>query len=54
MPSAYADKKDKEKAVREDIGGLMAELSRRPQGPERIRKLTGPERAAVLTRHPGA
>jgi hypothetical protein len=42
MPSAYAEKKDKEKAVREDIGGLMAELSRRPQVPERIRKLTGP------------
>ena len=49
MPSAYAElKKDKEKVVREDIGGLMAELSRRPQTPERIRKLTGPERAAVL------
>src|SRR5512132_78371 len=48
MPSAYSEKKDKEKAVREDIGGLMAELSRRPQGPERTRKLTGPERAAVL------
>src|ERR1700751_1170110 len=46
MPSAYADKKDK--AVREDIGGLMAELSRRPQASERTRKLTGPERAAVL------
>ena len=49
MPSAYAEsKKDKEKVVREDIGGLMAELSRRPQTPERTRKLTGPERAAVL------
>src|SRR5690349_28970 len=49
MPSAYAEsKKDKEKVVREDIGGLMAELSRRAQAPERIRKLTGPERAAVL------
>src|SRR5215469_8078281 len=46
MPSAYAEKKDK--AVREDIGGLMAELSRRPQNSERTRKLTGPERAAVL------
>ena len=46
MPSAYAEKKDK--AVREDIGGLMAELSRRPQASERTRKLTGPERAAVL------
>ena len=48
MPAAYAEKKDKEKAVREDIGGLMAELSRRPQAPERTCKLTGPERAAVL------
>ena len=49
MPSAYAEtKKDKEKGVREDIGGLMAELSKRPTTPERIRKLTGPERAAVL------
>ena len=49
MPSAYAEsRKDKEKVVREDIGGLMAELSRRPQTPERTRKLTGPERAAVL------
>src|SRR5215472_15279880 len=49
MPSAYAEsRKDKEKVVREDIGGLMAELSRRPQTTERTRKLTGPERAAVL------
>ena len=49
MPSAYTEtKKDKDKGVREDIGGLMAELSRRPQAAERIRKLTGPERAAVL------
>src|SRR5215831_11895115 len=47
MPSAYAEKRDKEKAVREDIGGLMAELSKRPHQ-ERARKLTGPERAAVL------
>jgi hypothetical protein len=38
MPSAYAEsRKDKEKVVREDIGGLMAELSRRPQTPERTR-----------------
>ena len=49
MPSAYAEtRKDKDKAVREDIGGLMAELSRRPQTPDRPRKLSGPERAAVL------
>src|SRR5215467_2427406 len=48
MPSAYAEtKKDKEK-VRDDIGGLMAELSKRPAAPDRARKLTGPERAAVL------
>src|SRR6476646_2665426 len=49
MPSAYAESaKDKNKAVRDDIGGLMAELSKRPAAPERIRKLSGPERAAVL------
>src|SRR5260221_14704949 len=49
MSSAYAEtKKDKEKVVPEDIGGLMVELARRPQPPDRIRKLTGPERAAVL------
>ena len=50
MPSAY-DKKDKtvdEGAIREDIGGLMAELASRPQGKTSTRKLTGPERAAVL------
>src|ERR1041384_7233441 len=49
MPSAYAEtRKDKEKTGRDDIGGLMAELSKRPAAPERIRKLSGPERAAVL------
>ena len=49
MPSAYAEtRKDKDKAVREDIGGLMAELSRRPQTPDRPRKLSGANRAAVL------
>src|SRR5690349_17002572 len=49
MPSAYAEtKKDRDKAAREDIGGLMAELSKRPAAPDRARKLTGPERAAVL------
>ena len=50
MPSAYAtaksDKTDGE--VREDIGGLMAELASRPQVKTSTRKLTGPERAAVL------
>ena len=49
MPSVY----DKEKSgdgdeVRQDIGGLMAELASRPQINKSKRKLTGPERAAVL------
>lgn len=49
MPSVY----DKDKAgdsdeVRTDIGGLMAELASRPQLNKSKRKLTGPERAAVL------
>src|SRR5665647_3680367 len=35
-------------ALREDIGGLMAELASRPQVNAGRRKLTGPERAAVL------
>ena len=35
-------------AVRQDIGGLMAELASRPQVATNRRKLTGPERAAVL------
>src|SRR5664279_152829 len=35
-------------AMREDIGGLMAELASRPQVNAGKRKLTGPERAAVL------
>src|SRR5262247_401793 len=48
MPSAYAESKKDSKTTREDIGGLMAELSKRPAGQERVRKLTGPERAAVL------
>jgi len=49
MPSAYAtDARSKQKAVREDIGGLMAELASRPQIKEGRRRLTGPERAAVL------
>src|SRR5579862_9801733 len=48
MPSAYSTQQRKEKAVREDIGGLMAELASRPQIVEGRRKLSGPERAAVL------
>src|SRR5450631_2694274 len=35
-------------AMREDIGGLMAELASRPQVNVGRRKLSGPERAAVL------
>src|SRR5512135_182301 len=49
MPSAYSEqKKDAKQAVREDIGGLMAELASKPQVNPGRRKLTGPERAAVL------
>lgn len=35
-------------AMRDDIGGLMAELANRPASSKPMRKLTGPERAAVL------
>jgi flagellar motor switch protein FliG len=50
MPSAYSEKHHQEQAdaVRQDIGGLMAELASRPQVAERRRKLSGPERAAIL------
>src|SRR5574340_203897 len=49
MPSAYAEKGGSRAAqVREDIGGLMAELASRPQINVGRRKLNGPERAAVL------
>jgi flagellar motor switch protein FliG len=49
MPSAYSEqKKDRTGAVRADIGGLMAELASRPQVNMGRRKLSGPERAAVL------
>jgi flagellar motor switch protein FliG len=50
MPSAYNEQKKEgqEAHVREDIGGLMAELASRPAPAESHRKLTGPERAAVL------
>jgi flagellar motor switch protein FliG len=50
MPSAYstaaAQKPDKN--TRSDIGGLMAELASRPQIAQGRRRLSGPERAAVL------
>jgi flagellar motor switch protein FliG len=50
MPSAYSEQKKSKAAaaMREDIGGLMAELASRPQVNVGRRKLTGPERAAVL------
>jgi len=49
MPSAYStSQQKKDKAVREDIGGLMAELASKPQIKQGRRRLTGPERAAVL------
>jgi flagellar motor switch protein FliG len=50
MPSAYNKAKDAKAAaaMREDIGGLMAELASRPQVNLGRRKLSGPERAAVL------
>jgi len=49
MPSAYSQQHKKSGTnVREDIGGLMAELASRPQVNVGKRKLTGPERAAVL------
>jgi flagellar motor switch protein FliG len=51
MPSAYAERtsrKTEGNSTRPDIGGLMAELAGRPQVNEGRRKLTGPERAAVL------
>ena len=50
MSSAYAEARNGNvsAAIREDIGGLMAELASRPQVNPGRRKLTGPERAAVL------
>jgi flagellar motor switch protein FliG len=41
MPAAAPD-------TRNDIGGLMPELASRPQVNSGKRKLSGPERAAVL------
>jgi len=50
MPSAYAVKERDRDAGggRADIGGLMAELSNSKQVKQPRRKLSGPERAAVL------
>jgi flagellar motor switch protein FliG len=47
MPSAYAEK-PKQTTANADIGGLVAELASRQQTSRSQRKLTGPERAAVL------
>src|SRR5579885_2716085 len=47
MPAAALDKTNPD-AMRADIGGLMAELASGPQVNSGKRKLTGPERAAVL------
>ena len=48
MPSAYDKEKKSSDELRSDIGGLMAELASRPQINPGKRRLTGPERAAVL------
>jgi flagellar motor switch protein FliG len=50
MASAYSEKKKEQSSVnRDDLGGLMAELAgRQKPGDAQRRKLTGPERAAVL------
>ena len=47
MPSAYTER-PKQPTLREDIGGLMAQLASRPQVNKGRRKLKGPEKAAVL------
>src|SRR5664279_2664324 len=46
MASAHAQ--DRKEHGREDIGGLMVDLASRPQVNEGRRRLSGPERAAVL------
>src|SRR5674476_451368 len=46
MASAHAQ--DRKEHGREDIGGLMVDLASRPQVNPGRRKLSGPERAAVL------
>ena len=45
--AAVPDQKTNDQ-LRSDIGGLMAELASRPQINPGRRKLSGPERAAVL------
>src|SRR3954447_11349820 len=47
MPSAFAEKPDKEPA-RRDVASLVATLASRQSGEAGRRQLTGPERAAVL------
>jgi flagellar motor switch protein FliG len=49
MPSAYSEEEKKKPASNPDVGGLLAELaSLVPPSAEQRKKLTGPERAAVL------
>lgn len=48
MPSAFSTEEKTNSQLRTDIGGLMAELASRPQVNPGRRKLSGPERAAVL------
>jgi flagellar motor switch protein FliG len=48
MPSAFSTEEKTNAQLRTDIGGLMAELASRPQVNPGRRKLSGPERAAVL------
>ncbi len=48
MASAQVDERKTTDQLRSDIGGLMAELASRPQVNPGRRKLSGPERAAVL------
>jgi flagellar motor switch protein FliG len=48
MPSAFSTEEKSNAQLRTDIGGLMAELASRPQVNPGRRKLSGPERAAVL------
>src|SRR5579864_1535318 len=48
MPSAYNQPQKKDVAARDDIGGLMADLASRQQVNPGRRKLSGPQRAAVI------
>ena len=47
MPSAYSDK-EKVQSAQRDLAGMVATLASRQTDDDKSRKLTGPERAAVL------